>query len=444
MNARIRYVCIAILAFSAVLSGRAQNLFIHSFDRSGQMKWTNSMGPGAYQVEWKTSLNQSNWQTNGLSSISSTNPVISMMVPMSDTKCFYRVTWTNTAQMLYSVTGAVYYLSEPVSNRELTLMLGNSPLGTTNSGVTGAYSFGGLSNGTYWVACSGDSQYNAASSGAVISNSSISVNIYLTKPMALISPTNNAVLSTNQPTFVWSEFPGSDHYYLRVWNNNTHEQLLSTNVTATTFKSTAPLSDGVTYMWFVSAMDATTNELAESPGSFLFTVQSNNVPPPADAYSLSGTVYYTNAVPGLPVELRSEAFALLNSTTSDVSGAYIFTSLTNGTYLVGTPGNTQYYGNVYYTVTINNSNQQQNLTCSLLLNLLSPADNSTVRPNPPVFAWQSFPGTDHYKFDLRNSSWTLLESTNIVSTNYQTAVSLSNGSRYYWEVSALDGMCQES
>ena len=193
-------------------------------------------------------------------------------------------------------------------------------------------------------------------------------------------------------------------------------------------------------MWFVSAMDAAGNEIAESPGSFLFTVQSNNVPPPADTYSLSGTVYYTNAVPGLPVELRSEAFALLNSTTSDVSGAYIFTSLTNGTYLVGTPGNTQYYGNVYYTVTINNSNQQQNLTCSLLLTLLSPADNSTVRPNPPVFAWQSFPGTDHYKFDLRNSSWTLLESTNIVSTNYQTAVSLSNGSRYYWEVSALDGM----
>jgi|GEM_PF-5476464 len=439
MNGIIRYASIALFVLNAAFSSDAQRLSIHSFDSSGQMKWTNTMEQGFYQVEWRSSLTGGNWQTNGMPRIPTSDGIINVTVPMNKTNCFFRVTWTNEAQLLYSILGTVYYLSEPVADRALLLMQGSEPIGSTNSSVSGTYSFGGLPNGMYWVLFPGDSQYNAASSGGVLSNNNLIVNFSLTKPMSLIAPTNNAVLTTNLPTFVWSEFPGTDHYYLRVWNNSTHEQLLSTNVTTTTFLSTTPFSEGITYMWFVSAMDATANELAESPSSFLFTVKTNSVPPPADTYSLSGFVYYTNAVPNLPVELRAE-FALLNSTTSDVSGAYIFTGLTNGTYLVGTPGNSQYYGNIYYIVTINNGNMQQNVTCSMLLSLLSPADNSTVRPNPPVFSWQSFPDTEHYTFDLYDNNFNKLDSADLVNTNYETVVLLSSGARYYWQVSAFDGM----
>ena len=440
MNEKTRFAAIALIVFNAVFSGHAQSLDIHSFDSSGQLKWTNMMDQGFYQIECRPSLAEGTWQTNGMPRISTNEPVISVSVPMNKTNCFYRVTWTNSAQLLYAISGVVYYLSEPVAARTLLLMQGSESIGSTNSSVSGTYSFDGLPNGMYWLQCPGDSQYNAAASGGVLSNGNLTVNVYLTKPMDLIAPTNNAVMNTNLPTFVWSEFPGSDHYHLWVLDSSTHEQLLSTNVTAISFLSTTPFNEGRTYRWFVAAMDATTNELAESPGSFLFTVKTNSVPPPADTYSLSGFVYYTNAVPNLPVDLRSQGFALLNSTISDMSGAYVFTGLTNGTYLVGTPGNSQYYGNAYYTVNINNGDEQQDVTCSMLLSLFSPADNALVRPEPPVFSWQSFPGTDHYTFDLYDNTFTRLDTANLGSTNYETVASLSNGARYYWQVSARDGM----
>ena len=51
MNGIIRHASIALFVFNAAFSSDAQSLSIHSFDSSGQMKWTNTMDQGFYQVE---------------------------------------------------------------------------------------------------------------------------------------------------------------------------------------------------------------------------------------------------------------------------------------------------------------------------------------------------------------------------------------------------------
>jgi hypothetical protein len=157
--------------------------------------------------------------------------------------------------------------------------------------------------------------------------------------------------------------------------------------------------------------------------------------------SITGTVFYSvHPVSSHVVTLKNNSFATLTSTTSDVSGAYAFTGLTNGTYMVGTETSPTYRG-YFYSATINGDRITRDIYLTRNLQMLVPPNGATVTVTSPDFSWEAPPEAVRYTFQLMaQDTFTTVDFANNVLTNqYQTTALLSNGVTYSWSVNAYDG-----
>ena len=205
----------SIVTISALLVAFAfgQDLEITSFDTNGRLTWTNSVSNATYRIEWSPSL-QSPWQTNSpFNLIQGTSTVMAAEVPM-----FYRVVWVDPA---FDINGVVYYSTNPLANHPVRLYdLDWNLLTTVTSRVTGEYTVTGVTNGNYWFGPGSQGGYLGFSRETTISNGDLTMDLYTHRSFETISPTNNATVTTDSPSFAWERLPEAHtfRFQLNVWD----------------------------------------------------------------------------------------------------------------------------------------------------------------------------------------------------------------------------------
>jgi uncharacterized RDD family membrane protein YckC len=91
--------------------------------------------------------------------------------------------------------------------------------------------------------------------------------------LKLASPGNNTTLTTNTPTLEWAAYPGAAYYKVYVASRKTYDAVVSfERSAANTYAIQKALETG-DYYWSIHAYNANGTKIAESKGSFDFTVQ---------------------------------------------------------------------------------------------------------------------------------------------------------------------------
>jgi hypothetical protein len=83
----------------------------------------------------------------------------------------------------------------------------------------------------------------------------------LAKKMTLLEPINNSILHNGLLTFVWEAFPEAVRYHIDIFNNQTGDAVLRSDVNDIKFTTPNPLPPGE-YQWSVDAFDAAGNTIA--------------------------------------------------------------------------------------------------------------------------------------------------------------------------------------
>ncbi len=91
--------------------------------------------------------------------------------------------------------------------------------------------------------------------------------------LKLTSPGNNTTLASLTPALEWEAYPGAAYYKVYVAGRKTYEAVVSfERSTTNTYAIQKPLEPGE-YYWSIKAYNANGTQIAESKGSFDFTVQ---------------------------------------------------------------------------------------------------------------------------------------------------------------------------
>jgi len=185
---------------------------------------------------------------------------------------FYRVVWVDPA---FDINGVVYYSTNPLANHPVRLYdLDWNLLTTVTSRVTGEYTVTGVTNGNYWFGPGSQGGYLGFSRETTISNGDLTMDLYTHRSFETISPTNNATVTTDSPSFAWERLPEAHtfRFQLNVWDP--FEMIENTSDIQTNLYTTPlVLTNGVTYEWIVDAYDAFDHFVGVGAGG-LFTVNT--------------------------------------------------------------------------------------------------------------------------------------------------------------------------
>jgi len=93
--------------------------------------------------------------------------------------------------------------------------------------------------------------------------------LQLERVVALVSPTNDATVTSSKPDFSWNALPGITRYRINLLGGNTN---ITNDVTGTAWQLTADLASGIVYTWSVEGYNASGKRIARSAQQ-TFTVQ---------------------------------------------------------------------------------------------------------------------------------------------------------------------------
>jgi M6 family metalloprotease-like protein len=263
----------------------------------------------------------------------------------------------------------------------------------------------------------------------------------------LLSPANNALVTTNLPSFDWSDVADAARYDLQVDNSSTFG---SPEVVAapagSAFTVTTALPDG-RYFWRVRAVDAAGNA---SSWTSAWTVWVDIVPAPAPTLLSPADGSPTNdntptfaweAVPSLT------SYRIQASTRADFSSLAVNSTKTGTTH---TPGTALADGLYYWRVQARGADGIWGLWSAVWTltidtvrparpTLLLPARDGLVTTNLPAFDWSDVPDAARYDLQVDNSS--TFSSPEVVAAPVGSAhtvtTPLADG-RYFWRVRAVD------
>lgn len=91
--------------------------------------------------------------------------------------------------------------------------------------------------------------------------------------LKLTSPGNNTTLTTNTPTLEWETYPGAAYYKVYVASRKTHDAVVPFERSTTNSYAIQKPLEPSEYYWSIHAYNANGTKIAESKGSFDFTVQ---------------------------------------------------------------------------------------------------------------------------------------------------------------------------
>jgi hypothetical protein len=268
-----------------------------------------------------------------------------------------------------------------------------------------------------------------------------------------VSPSDNAIINDNTPTFRWSMAIGAAKY--EVWvdkNIDFTSPLISENTTEVTFTPVAAevLPDG-TYYWRVRGYDNNNNPTDWSPVS---TFILSTVPPAAPSLvspqngatedNLKQIFTWTQPEPNVTYWIQiandagfSQPFVNENSAVTDNSYSYTFSR--NGVY---------YWRVLARDVAHNLSGWSENFQLTILTapgqpTLLSPTNGTIDNDNAPAFVWTPGSNADNHLLLVDNDNNFSSPEENVLlgpaANTYQVAPenSLPDGS-YSWKVIAIN------
>ncbi|NIM59041.1 MAG: DUF1565 domain-containing protein [Candidatus Aminicenantes bacterium] len=176
----------------------------------------------------------------------------------------------------YVVSGTVYYSTTLLDSVSVELVQGtltSPPLQSTTTS-SGFYSFSSVDPGSYWVKVYGPTdEYIAWIAHPIeVVSSDITEDMYLPKKMTLLSPENDAFITSRFPTLSWEANSEAAKYTVQI-NVTEDWQLVEfvENITSTSYTVQTELTPD-NYTWQVGAYDAFNQNVGMAEPTFRFTV----------------------------------------------------------------------------------------------------------------------------------------------------------------------------
>jgi hypothetical protein len=274
---------------------------------------------------------------------------------------------------------------------------------------------------------------------------------------SLISPADNAVLTTLTPTFSWTSIQGADYYGIAVMKGTVADtnNIVWDGVTSSTSITipTGKLQNGQTYTWLVTAHNSF--GFSNNPEIRHFSVSYQQLSPPVllspeDKKSIvPSLVNYTLSFTWTPVVGASSYVLWIGSGLSGANSTKVYQKVVMGTSL-SIPSSVLQSGEIYtWSVGVLDgagnpvwSNDRHFSIVSLHEPVLLYPDNyATIYTNPEMI-WLPMLGADSYELLLyegtTTSSSTLILSRALYDTKYTLPpYTLTHGETYSWCVGAF-------
>ncbi len=250
--------------------------------------------------------------------------------------------WTVTSQPVYSISGYAF----DNNNNPLTLVSVFNGSDTSNTNSIGYYQITGMYNGTYNFTFN-KTGFNNSYSNITINGTSITNQnntLYDNSTPTQVTLTQGTV-SISTINFSWTASSDANLWGYRIYRNSNHLAY-----TQNTYYNDTSLLANTTYQYIVRANDTYNNWGINSSALSITTNATYNV----SGYILNSTTFISGA----------SISCVCGSTTSNSSGYYELSNITNGTHSF-TISKTGYDNNVS-SVTVSGSNlTNQNFTLTL-------------------------------------------------------------------------------
>ena len=174
----------------------------------------------------------------------------------------------------YSISGMVYYSNTPLDGVTVELLQGDEMIQLQNTTTdNGYYSFSSVAPGSYYVRVYAPSpEYTDWIASIIeVTSKDVSKDMYLPKKMTLLSPENNALVSSLHPTLYWEPISEAAEYSIQI---NVEEDWELVEVGHSPFDNYTigpELTPGVEYVWQVDARDAQGHWVGTTQMAYHFT-----------------------------------------------------------------------------------------------------------------------------------------------------------------------------
>lgn len=315
----------------------------------------------------------------------------------------------------YSISGTI---SPSAGGSGATVTLSGTGSATTTADSSGAYTFTGLANGAYTITPSHTGYtFSPASQNATINGANVGG----------INFTANAVNSTFSLSGTIAPTAGGSGATVTL-SGAASATTTANSSGAYSFTGLANGSYAVTpsnagYTFSPTSQNATVNGANVTGINFTATAQTNT-------YTISGTITLSgSALSGVAVGLTGPAVA---NATTDSSGAYSFSGLSNGTYTVTPTLSGDAFTPASQSVTVNGANQTAvNFTATATV-------THTVSLSWTASTTTTVTSYNVYRSTTSTSGFQVIGSVSATSPLAYTDSTVVNGATYYYQVTAVD------
>jgi hypothetical protein len=270
----------------------------------------------------------------------------------------------------------------------------------------------------------------------------------------LSAPANGAANVSLTPTLTWTSSAGADTYTLEAASDPAFTTIVLSqiNITTTSYKPGAPIAQGVTVYWRITALNAGGNTVASNapfsfttitlpPGPFALTAPADT----ATGVALQPTFTWGASTGAATYTLEVATDPAFSAPVVNQSGL-VATSFPLGAPLTG---GTSYFWRVT-AVNPGGSTLASGVPFTFLtlttgpgpFTLVYPPDGSFgVDPNT-FFLWNDAAGVTTYTLDVAtDAAFTSLvfEVTGLPGSSFSSTLNLAPLTTYYWRVTALNG-----
>ena len=176
----------------------------------------------------------------------------------------------------YSVEGSIFYSTALITNATIEVTFTASfdaPVQRTET-ATGTYRFSSIHRGLYTIAVRAlnNTDYNAYMEESFSVDGNKVKDVYLTKLIRSVSPTNNGTVGSLRPTLVWENLPEAVSYSIEVRNAVGETVEEASEIAGTSYTLAEDLVNQGTYYWTVRAYNLQGTKVGSGSASFIVWV----------------------------------------------------------------------------------------------------------------------------------------------------------------------------
>jgi fibronectin type 3 domain-containing protein len=301
------------------------------------------------------------------------------------------------------------------------------PYSTVGSPATNTFTNTGLTNGTtYFYVVSAVNAGGQSGDSAQVSAIPVALP---PAPTGLTAAPGNAQVVLN-----WTAVTGATSYNVKRSNTSGGPYTTINSPTTNTSTNTG-LTNGTTYFYVVSAVNA----IGEGANSS--QVSATPVAPPAAPTGLTATPGNTQVVLNWTAVTGATSYNVKRSTTSGGPYTTINSPTTNTSTNTGLTNGTTYF---YVVSAVNAGGESANSTQVSATPVALPAAPTGLAATPSsgqvVLTWNSVSGATSYNVKRSTTSGGPYSTISSPTTNSYTNTGLTNGTTYYYVVSAVNAV----